>query len=104
MHTSKNIFKPYIIENIPDSNASNLNSYANSSELNVNSANALQRIRQKSNNNNLISRTSSMPFSTAAAAATTADSITNNSSNQQQKMRAFNQQMFLNYSNKNINN
>ncbi len=88
------------MENMPDSNASNLNSYSNSSELNVNSVNALQRIKQKTSNNTLLSRTASMPFS----ADTTNASNQQPQQQQQQKTRAFNQQIFLNYSNKNVNN
>ncbi len=89
------------MENMPDSNASNLNSYTNSSELNVNSVNALQRIKQKTSNNTLLSRTASMPFS---ADTTNASNQQPQQQQQQQKTRAFNQQIFLNYSNKNVNN
>jgi len=92
------------MENMPDSNASNLNSYTNSSELNVNSVNALQRIKQKTSNNTLLSRTASMPFSADTTNASNQQPQQQQQQQQQQKTRAFNQQIFLNYSNKNVNN
>lgn len=77
--TDKNIFKPYLIENVSNSSAN----FQSNLDSNVNSQNALQRIKTRSVR--YLSKTSSLPFS---------DNTLASSRNQS----------FMNYSNQNKNN